>query len=410
MNEAISLNAADRIGARLVRDAIWSGDRCNWLGDAMEFSESRWQVVHKSFGPDLYSGTSGIALFLAFLFDATKDDIYKKAAEGAVSCAVSQLDRYQISTDFGFYSGLTGIAYALTEVGRCLNSDAIIEKGLEILEKMPKQPALQQTWDVVSGSAGVVPALLRLYETYRKDLFLEQAVQHGDALITGANCGNEGWSWKTIPNDGGRNLTGFSHGTAGIAWAFSELHRKSSEPRFLQAAQGALRYERHWYDARQENWPDFRSTDAHGQTAFSCAWCHGAPGIGLSRARLSQILSDEMCRAEAEAGTRTTTKLLHSAMQSRDGNYSLCHGNFGNAETLLYASDVLSSPALMETVWEIAAEANLRFNEGRNPWPCGVLNGGETPGLMLGLAGIGYFYLRMHDRKTVPSILMVLPQ
>jgi hypothetical protein len=28
---------------------------------------------------------------------------------------------------------------------------------------------------------------------------------------------------------------------------------------------------------------------------------------------------------------------------------------------------------------------------------------------MLGLAGIGYFYLRLHDRKKVPSVLMVGP-
>ena len=32
----------------------------------------------------------------------------------------------------------------------------------------------------------------------------------------------------------------------------------------------------------------------------------------------------------------------------------------------------------------------------------------ETPGLMLGLAGIGYFYLRVADSK-VPSILEPLP-
>ena len=29
-----------------------------------------------------------------------------------------------------------------------------------------------------------------------------------------------------------------------------------------------------------------------------------------------------------------------------------------------------------------------------------------TPDLMLGLAGIGYFYLRLHD-PTIPSILLV---
>jgi hypothetical protein len=32
-------------------------------------------------------------------------------------------------------------------------------------------------------------------------------------------------------------------------------------------------------------------------------------------------------------------------------------------------------------------------------WPCGI-SGGQTPNLMLGLAGIGYFYLRLYDNVT----------
>jgi len=43
----------------------------------------------------------------------------------------------------------------------------------------------------------------------------------------------------------------------------------------------------------------------------------------------------------------------------------------------------------------------------RNPWPCGVVSGGETPNLMLGTAGIGYFYLRLYDSGAVPSVLLV---
>ena len=41
-------------------------------------------------------------------------------------------------------------------------------------------------------------------------------------------------------------------------------------------------------------------------------------------------------------------------------------------------------------------------------WPCGI-PGGRTPNLFLGLAGMGYFYLRLVDPK-VPSVLMPLPE
>jgi lantibiotic biosynthesis protein len=37
-------------------------------------------------------------------------------------------------------------------------------------------------------------------------------------------------------------------------------------------------------------------------------------------------------------------------------------------------------------------------------WPCGVPEGHEAPGLRVGLAGIGHFYLGLHD-PAVPSAL-----
>jgi lantibiotic biosynthesis protein len=43
------------------------------------------------------------------------------------------------------------------------------------------------------------------------------------------------------------------------------------------------------------------------------------------------------------------------------------------------------------------------------PWPCGV-HSGETPGLMLGLAGIGYFYLRLTNASKIPSVAILTPQ
>ena len=41
----------------------------------------------------------------------------------------------------------------------------------------------------------------------------------------------------------------------------------------------------------------------------------------------------------------------------------------------------------------------------RDGWLCGVPEGVETPGLMTGLAGIGYGLLRLADPGRVPSVL-----
>jgi len=50
-----------------------------------------------------------------------------------------------------------------------------------------------------------------------------------------------------------------------------------------------------------------------------------------------------------------------------------------------------------------------RYPRTRTPWPCGVMDAGETPSMMTGTAGIGYAFLRAHDPAAVPSVLVMAP-
>jgi type 2 lantibiotic biosynthesis protein LanM len=413
VDSAKYLEVAEGLGARLCREAIWSDDQCNWTGDSMEFIESRLQVVNRACGPELYNGTSGIALFLSYLYACTKQNIFKKTALGAISFALSQLDQFAPATRFGFYTGLTGIAYVLAEAREILDEEQGIEQALELLKIIIQcEPERAQHFDVISGSAGVIPVLLKLHARYGEPFLLDAALRLGDCLLEAANRGQEeaqGWSWTTVPDAGMKDLTGFSHGVAGIAWALAELYNKFKEQRFLHGAQQALRYERRWFDPQQENWPDFRVVSESGEPGYTAAWCHGAPGIALSRLRCYQILRDRECLTEVQAAIRTTTRALNAAITSGEGNYSLCHGNCGNAELLISAADLLADGDSLKIVEQLADNAHEKYHLTRNPWPCGVLNGGETPNMMLGLAGIGYFYLRLADRK-VPSVLLVVPE
>jgi hypothetical protein len=62
----------------------------------------------------------------------------------------------------------------------------------------------------------------------------------GAASLSAAAKSPEGWSWKTIETLGaanGRNLTGFSHGAAGIGWAFLQSFQAIGESRFQAAAE-----------------------------------------------------------------------------------------------------------------------------------------------------------------------------
>jgi lantibiotic biosynthesis protein len=405
---------AQSIGARLCRDAIWSGSRCNWIGASME-GIGQWTVVQKSFGPDLYAGTSGIGVLLAELAARNHERIFRKTAEGAAAQALSRAEDVPPAFRVGFYSGHTGIAYALIRIGERLGQAIWIEKGLHLMEQLCALDLNEQGLDVVSGVAGAIPALLLIDRKFRRQSLLDLALRCAGRLESAAHRSDDGWSWKTIdiPGQEQRDLTGFSHGAAGIGWALLELSRVSGEPRYRDMAQQAFRYERRWFNQEQENWPDFRAGmmpgHAPNEPSYSVAWCHGAPGIGLSRLRAYEITSDAACEQEARAALRTTMRYMQ-VPQTAHAGYSLCHGSAGNAEFLVEASRVFQDAAYREAAVQIARQGIAWFESARGPWPCGVLGGGETPNLLLGTAGIGMFYLRLAEGERVPSVLMVGPQ
>lgn len=412
------LEAADFIAARLCRDAVWAGARCNWLGDSMEFVGGQWVVAHRAFGPDLYSGTSGVALFLAEVYKKTGEPLFREASAGGARQALSRLAEMPAQARIGFYTGHTGIGYALTRIGELIDEEEFVDRGLQIVEALAEVEPDERATDVLAGSAGAIPALLLLRQRYGREPLLELARRHGEFLVGAARKTQGGWSWNTlgIPAEQRKqDLNGFSHGAAGISWALLELWKASGEGKFRVAAEQGFAYERQWFEPRQENWPDFRGLyDAWagnpGQPSFMTAWCHGAPGIGLSRVRAYTLTQEEVYRREAEAALSCTSRTLAAPTAPGQANYSLCHGSAGNAELLLYAARVFGddSPRLLaEQVGQAGVE---RYRKTYSPWPCGVLQGGETPGLLLGLAGIGHFYLRLQDPAGVPSVLIILPE
>src|SRR5215467_1109411 len=111
------LETAVRIGARICRDAIWSGRRCNWLGDSMEKLDGSWKVAHRALGPDLYGGTSGIALFLDRLHAFTGERLFQETAQGAILQACSRIPYLAPGIKPSLYLGMTGIAYTMIAMG-----------------------------------------------------------------------------------------------------------------------------------------------------------------------------------------------------------------------------------------------------------------------------------------------------
>jgi lantibiotic modifying enzyme len=88
-------------------------------------------------------------------------------------------------------------------------------------------------------------------------------------------------------------------------------------------------------------------------------------------------------------------------------NHSLCHGALGNLDLLIEARVRLGRDDLQSHINDIAAMivADMR----QNGWHCGNPLGVESPGLMTGLAGMGYEFLRLAEPTRVPSVLALAP-
>lgn len=402
------LSTAIDIGNEICCEALWWGDRCTWFTDDIEGEDSA--VVQKTCGPSLYSGTAGIALFLARLYTLTSDRLYAETAEAAVIQALLQPELMNGEPLNGFYCGRAGVAYASTMVGQCLSNEKLILSGIQLFKEITE--VLESKWthtDVTHGAAGALVAALSVYRRFSEPGLLDWAHKMGRELVKKALKQEIGWSWPEVDTVPG--LNGFSHGSAGIGWALGELAWVTGDKEFFHAAQEATRYEQHWFNPEVANWPDFFPEDFKGpehEFEYSHSWCHGAPGICLSRLRLWERFGSANHKQEAEIALQSTTDDLLATMNRKAGNYCLCHGLAGNAEALICAYQILGRQDAFENAHKLGSDGIERFSNTDKRWPSGIgVSNGLSPSLMLGWAGTGYYYLRLYDPQLIPSVLLI---
>lgn len=195
-----------------------------------------------------------------------------------------------------------------------------------------------------------------------------------------------------------------------MALALLKLAVISGEERFRQGAIRAMEYERRAFSPEAQNWPDYRKMEMFGSTlanvptsenAYMVMWCHGAPGIGLARLASLPYMDNAGIREEIASALSTT---LASGFCS---NHSLCHGELGNLETLLTAAQILGDQQYSEQVERITAMILASIE--KHGWLTGIPMGIESPGLMIGIAGIGYQLLRLAEPAKVPCVLLLAP-
>jgi lantibiotic modifying enzyme len=383
-----------------------------WLGDEQVLHDGRWVVAYRSVGGDLYGGTAGIGLVLSQVAAATGEPEVANAARGALRHAVSWVERTR--PPGSLFSGSAGVACALVDAAESLDDPSLTDAALDLALAAAEAPPTSN--DVISGRAGSVLALLHLGREMDRPEVTAAAETLGERLVDAAEpVPAAGLAWPSDGEPGESPLCGLAHGASGPVLALTELASVRGSERLLDVAVAGTAYERAWYSAEHQNWPDLRELDREAMTrgeapGWPAYWCHGSLGIGLARLRLLELTGRPVFEAEATVALDSAVSQVRAAAAldaetvGEQGDFSLCHGLGAAIDLLLEGARVLRRPALYR-VARRAGDLVVELTESAaGPWPSGVHRGGENPSLMLGLAGTALMFLRLANPQVVSPL------
>lgn len=369
-----------------------------------------WKMMPDSTsGPDvsLYSGTPGIVLFYFQLYGATGDETFLQQAKAGTDFLLASLPDTAVSPDdVGLYTGLAGIGYTLAEAYRKTQEESYktgLIKTIDLLELSAERSAYGihwgQTTDIVYGAAGIGLFLHDIADEFGLPRADSLSWQIGTQLLEQATRGEDGLRWKMNPDDE-FHMDNFSHGTAGVAYFLLDLHLRSEDLRFLEAAVSAG----NWLLANS----NAQSQVAHhlpgGEDLYYQSWCHGPAGTSRLYHFLWDITGDQKWMEAIERSARGTIALGIDKKQTTGywNNVGKCCGDVGVAEHYLWLYELTGNKDYLDFARVMTKKAiNLATQTDKGlKWvhaenrrsPDEVAS---QTGLMQGAAGMGLWFLQL---------------
>lgn len=289
--------------------------------------------------------------------------------------------------------------------------------GLAVRRVVDHPDELPPFADLMGGLAGILAGVVAVpldgeHESVRSDAIALLVDRIGALSVAGP----VGRRWDMAGADYG--VVGVAHGGSGIALALTGAAERltastsgampSDPPSYAASlASEALLWEDSLHDPKAGGWPDLRLPEP----VPGLAWCHGAPGVGVSAALRHPLVAGpggdprdaaavHVAFVRARAASAAHRPVGH---QPFDG--SLCHGLAGVVEMHLLAAEAWPVAA-REHVAEARAIATSLTRAGRpgHPtWQCGIRSGGRSPNVLVGIGGVALTLARCHDLSVAPS-------
>ncbi len=375
------LNLSLMIGNRLL-ELMTNQESPQWFTIVESWPEGRLQWNVRPLGGDLYDGLPGVALFLGLLGTIAKDETFRTVAERIVDRWIDDSSGNE-GDRVGAFDGTAGLIYVLTVLGTTWGETRYLKHAIILARRLKVMAAPLARVDFMAGAAGCVPVLAGL----------ASASQSGEPLVAAGKCAEKLFAHVeriTLRSAGATAIqSGLAHGASGIAYALLISAACNDRPRFAVAAAKAIDSETSvLFSPDQQNW----ATRSQRTPRFQLSWCGGAPGIGMIRSWVvDRFATSEIALEEAIA--------VHTTWDGGFGrNHGLCCGDFGNLELLRLSG---CEGKYTERLTQLIESIQLYGPICGTPTPVRS----EVPGLMRGLAGVGYGLLRHVNSAVTPCVL-----
>lgn len=333
----------------------------------------------------LYEG-AGVVLFLMQLYKLDKLDSRRDIIEQTIDSLNLKTSNIDETDRIGVFDGLGSVAYLNYNAYKTLGLDKYLDNYNKVIKKLNDLKLEDDLEiDLTSGVSGLIIMLLNIYEKDTSKIeLIDLSKKYGEYLYN-----------KLSKNQ--LIQTGFAHGFSGYSSALIKLAHYTEEEKYYNMGIRLIAKENEYFDESLNNWLDLRKEEKIASTY----WCHGAPGIILSRASILKYLRPEHRESLRQDIKRGLIETIENGINLHSNN-SLCHGNIGNLEILLKVSQILNDYKLecftkkkIKDVMELCIEEGIML-----PTPLGV----ESINFMTGLSGIGYSLLRASN-MNIPCIL-----
>lgn len=418
------LKSAISIGDEIVEKALIDSKGIYWR----TVSElSPYNEIRCASGETIFSGTSGIILFYIELYKKTKDKLYLDLIHGSAEwlihfCKIN-------NPTHGFYSGRLGVVYVLLKIAKIDKKEYYQERCLTIAEKFKDISEIPvNSYNIFNGLSGTILGLLHLYNEINEEWILESIKVGIDNLLRNSKSKGIGLYWDFAHVSGTevsiKPLCSYALGSSGIGFLFLQLSAYFENADYKFIAEQAFLYENQFLDSENKNWPNFQLDIRHKESkryrraylrgnyslfkskSESNNWLYGITGIGLTRLYACKLTGNKTYQNNL---TISAEKLKSNLPRKDYLNYTLATGEAGIALFLVELSQFKKESIYFEKAIAIANES-IAKKQHKQFYQFGFdsKENFEDNSLLMGNAGIGYFYLKLLNHESTDNIL--LPQ